>query len=305
MGSKNSKDILCIDIGGTSIKSAVINDSQLYNLNKNKTPKNYLDFLKLIKNLIKKESTEFNIKGVAISTPGIINKTKNRIDGVSAISYIHNKYFLSNLQKEINLPISVENDANCAGIAEISQKQKYKNIVVIVIGTGIGGCIFINRKILNGHNGFAGEFGLMNYGQKRNWGWYASPVAQFNFYNLKNKTNLTGSEIFKKAINNKKIVSKVVKDLVRYWALGIYNIATVLNPEIFIIAGGISENKIISTLIKTELQKLKKGIKAFNIKVENAKFSNNSNLIGAYLVYCKVNKFNLKDIGFLDDETKF
>lgn len=305
MDLKNKQDILCIDIGGTAIKSAVINNNKLYNLNKNKTPKNYLDFLQLIKYLIKKEFAKFNIKGVAISTPGIINKIKCKIDGVSAISYIHNKSFLNNLQKEINLPISVENDANCAGIAEIVQKEKYKNIVVIVIGTGIGGCIFLDRQILRGCNGFAGEFGLMNYGQKRNWGWYASPVAQFNFYNSKNKTKLTGQEIFKKAFNNKKLTSKVIKDLVKYWALGIYNIATVLNPEIFIIAGGISENKIISRLIEVELQKLKKYINNFSIKIKNAKFLSNSNLIGAYLVHCKIEKFNLKNIGFLEDKTKF
>lgn len=305
MDLKNSKDILCVDIGGTTIKSAVINNGQLYNLNKNKTPKNFLDFLKLIKKLIKNEFNKFDIKGVAISTPGIINKTKIRIDGVSAISYIHNKSFLINLQKEINLPISVENDANCAGIAEIVQKQKYRNIVVIVIGTGIGGCIFLDRKIIRGCNGFAGEFGLMNYGQKRNWGWYASPVAQCNFYNLKNKTKLTGQELFKKIISDKKITSKVVKDLIKYWALGIYNIAVVLNPEIFIISGGVSENKIISKLIMNELQKLKNKIKGFNIKVKNAKFLSNSNLIGAYWVYCKANQFDLKKICFLDNETEF
>lgn len=305
MDLKNSKDIFCIDIGGTTIKSAVVNNGQIYSLNKNKTPKNYLEFLELVKTLIKKESTKFNIKGVAISIPGIINKTKIRIDGVSAISYIHNKSFLRNLQKEINLPISVENDANCAGIAEIAQRQKYKNIVVIVIGTGIGGCIFLDRKILRGRDGFAGEFGLMNYGQKRNWGWYASPVAQCNFYNSKNKTKLTGQEIFKEKMNDKSTASKVVKDLIKYWTLGIYNIATVLNPEIFIIAGGVSENKIISKLITAELQKFKKNIKGFDIKVENAKFLSTSNLIGAYWVYCKTNEFNLKKIRFLDDENKF
>ena len=81
----------------------------------------------------------------------------------TALPYIHGPNIRELLQERTHLPVEIENDANCAGLAEgwIGAAKDVKDYLCIVIGTGIGGAIVLDKKIRHGKNRFAGEFGYM------------------------------------------------------------------------------------------------------------------------------------------------
>ena len=102
------------------------------------------------------------VDGVAISAPGAVDDKKGIIGGCSAVPYIHDFFIQKELETLFELPVSLENDVNCAALAEVFKgaAKDVDHALFIVIGTGIGGAIIQNRKLHKGRNLFGGEFGF-------------------------------------------------------------------------------------------------------------------------------------------------
>ncbi|WP_269077213.1 ROK family protein [Spiroplasma taiwanense] len=94
--------------------------------------------------------------------PGIINPKTGEVSGISAILEREKINFKFLIASKFNIPVFVENDANCAGIAEMiyGHGKNYQNAAFLIVGTGIGGTIFLNNKIFRGQNFLAGELGV-------------------------------------------------------------------------------------------------------------------------------------------------
>ncbi len=77
--------------------------------------------------------------------------------------YIHQRPIFDELEQHLGLPVTIENDANCAGIAEVELGvgREAQNIVFVVLGTGVGGALFVNRQLYKGSHLFGGEIGLL------------------------------------------------------------------------------------------------------------------------------------------------
>ncbi|MTN91112.1 ROK family protein, partial [Turicibacter sanguinis] len=156
------KSIVCFDIGGTNVKYAVLSiDKQILEKSYFKTNiHNGQDVLKEMCRVIEDYKMRYDIIGVTISSPGFVNtklgviESGNIIDGFNGLNI--KKYF----EEKYNLFVTVENDANCATIAEhiLGNGKGYDNVVCLTIGTGVGGGIIINNKIYNGNRFMAGEF---------------------------------------------------------------------------------------------------------------------------------------------------
>src|SRR5699024_11964455 len=88
--------------------------------------------------------------------------TRRSSDLISAIPYIHFTPIYDLFEKEFGLPVAIENDANCAGLCEVDRgaAKNGENIVFFVLGTGMGGSIFINRQLHKGSHMYCGEFGM-------------------------------------------------------------------------------------------------------------------------------------------------
>ena len=162
--------LISVDLGGTKILSALI-DSQNKIVSKVKIPTETKKGAKyLVKSVadsvgqILKENNlnESDIKAICMGVPGTVNPYNGEI-GIAPNLGIKDFNFKKALEKEISIPVLIENDVNLAGlgIKKFELGADEKNILVVFIGTGIGGALFFDGKLYRGSSFFAGEIGHM------------------------------------------------------------------------------------------------------------------------------------------------
>ena len=193
---------------------------------------------------------------------------------------------------KFGLPIAIDNDANCATIAEhkLGNGKGCKNLVCVTIGTGIGGGIIINNDIYHGSKFMAGEFGFMFInGTKREnpdhyiYSNYASTRALVEKANKRLHEEVDGKEIFERAkagdIACKEILDEFFDDL----SLGIYNLAYILNPDKILLGGAISQQECLIDEIKERMDRFEYSFsKSVNeyVDIDRCKFLNDAGLVG-------------------------
>lgn len=157
-----------IDIGGTSIKFGQYDSVTGVSFRTNaSTPKTLPEFYKLLQKKIVQLRAVGDITGVAISSPGMVDQITGIIRGASAVPYIHNFPIVAELNNRFELPVAIENDANCAALAEVhaGAARDVRDAVFIVLGTGVGGAVVLNRQVRHGQHLLGGEFGYMLHGE--------------------------------------------------------------------------------------------------------------------------------------------
>ena len=298
---------MVFDIGGTYIKYSVMNKAaeQLAS-GKAPTPEDGLEsFLEKISDISNDFKTSFAIKGIALSSPGAVNIKTGFIGGASAIPYIHGVCMTNLIKERTGLPVTIENDANCAALAEgwIGAAKETDYYICIVIGTGIGGSIVMNHSILRGANLHGGEFGymIMNDGTGLSgksdlqsiWSLTASTralVAKVEAEKSLPTGTLTGEEVFRLAELKDVAAQESLAQFYKNLAIGAYNLQYTLDPEKILIGGGISKRKEVIEGINAELALLKDDTSTLTIEVEACQFDNDANLIGALFHFLKVHE---------------
>lgn len=155
---------LGIDLGGTKIEAVLLaDDGQI--IERKRIPTKSSDGYDAIITRITNLSKELlplveNIDHIGICTPGAIEPTKGVLKNSNTICLI-GKPLQEDLEKQIGLSVFMENDANCFALSEASfgAAQGYNVVFGVIMGTGIGGGIVINKKIHSGPNNIAGEWG--------------------------------------------------------------------------------------------------------------------------------------------------
>lgn len=246
--------IIGIDIGGTTIK-ADLYDEFGTSLNHFKEIETIIDYdlgtnqiLNQVCDLIGEYILNYSIDGVGISTAGVVNANTGEIiyAGYTIPGYI-GVNFTSEIEKRFGLSTFVENDVNCAALGELwkGQAKDKKNVVMVTIGTGIGGSIIVNGQIVNGFNYTAGEVGYIPVGNS-DWQSKASTTALIHLYQKKSlKTNQTGRTFFTDLSSGDKIAKETFEIFVENLTKGLLTISYLLNPEILILGGGILAKKDI------------------------------------------------------------
>lgn len=157
-----------IDIGGTSIKYGMINANGVI-VTRDEMPAEAMEkggpgIMEKVKNIIAGYLEEYHPAGICVSTAGMVDFEKGEIFYAAPLipNYAGTK-IKAELEETFHIPCEVENDVNCAGLAEsISGAGKGHNICVcLTIGTGIGGCIVMDRKVFHGFSNSACEVGYM------------------------------------------------------------------------------------------------------------------------------------------------
>lgn len=280
---------LVFDMGGSSIKYGLLTkDGKIIENSSFKTPETLEKLYKKILE-IKKIYEKDGVSGVALSCPGAVNSEVGTIDGVSAIPYIHGPNIKEDLEKLLGLNVELENDANCAALAEVwlGEAKDNNDVVFIVIGTGVGGAIVKDKKIHKGKHLHAGEFGIMYFesepGVPGTWGTVSMGQLVIRL-SKKLGREVDGIEIFRLAEDEK---NEIVLDELDRWysnlAKGIFSIQYVYDPEKIVIGGGVSAKPEILIEIRKKIAEIMSHIDVARISpdVQVCKFSNNANLIGA------------------------
>lgn len=286
------KKYISFDVGGTKVKHGLlVENGTIISKGSYNTPCTNLDeFLKKMLETIKMYVKNNQVMGVAISLPGFINPHTGYSEQAGAVTALINQNLKSLIESKVPLPVEVENDGNCAAIAEkISGNAKNcTDFVCVTIGTGIGGGIFVNGKLLHGHSFRGGEFGFMiTQANGRDFGdiWHStgSTSALISSYKrlkgLSRHEQIKGETVFMEAAK-----SKSVKSLIDEWArdisYGIFNLAATLNPQKIVIGGGVAAQQELLTAIKKHLDKLP-WWNDIQIPVELSKYRNDAGMIGA------------------------
>lgn len=305
-----------VDIGGTSIKIGLVN-SKMEILKKTEIPteseKGYEYIQNRIINAIEEliGSTYQNITNIGIGVPGIGDNNFDYVYYCVNLGW-KNVPIGKDLKSYFSIPVYIENDATCAVIAEreLGVANGAQNIIMITLGTGVGGGIIINGKIFKGSHGVGSEIGHMiignnfydcSCGLNGCFETFVSATAIIKYTkklleetknnsilmnNIDNNLNkLTAKIIFDSAIEGDDIAKEAVNRFVKYLSLGIANLTNILDPDLFVIGGGISKvgDYLIKKIEKKYLQYvLHNYTKMPDIKI--AKMGNDAGIIGASLL---------------------
>lgn len=274
--------ILGIDVGGKSIKYGIVASSTVSQQRATATP----DTAEKIKDVINDIIKTYDADAVGIGIPGLVK------DGVILNApnlEIKNTEFLGLIKAKNAVLI---NDADAAMVAEaafgVARDTRYA--VLLTIGTGIGGAILIDGKLYRG-NGGAAEFGHMRIqGKNRcNCGLYgcfetlASATALEKKYFKYTNIDLSAKRIFEAADNGDPKAIKITREYIKILGKGILNIANILRPEKFILAGGISERKeLLTKPLETYVAEHNYGYSgAPSFDITTARFTSAAGIIGA------------------------
>lgn len=285
------KKYISIDIGGTFIKYGLINENgeilekQELVTEASKGGKQILEkTLKIVENY--KENHQ--VEGVAISSAGMVD-TKNGsiryaselIPGYTGIN------FKDPIKEKFDLPCYVENDVNCAGLAEYkSGAGKSSEIALILtIGTGIGGCAIINGEVYHGISGSAMEIGYMNMQNSTFETLASAKTLVEKVADLKNENveDWNGKKIFDLAKSGDEICIKAIDEMCEVLARGIANIVYVLNPDTIILGGGImAQEEYLYEKIDNNLEKYLQKPLYDAISLKFASNQNAAGMLGAF-----------------------
>lgn len=292
---------LVLDIGGTSIKYALM-DQKAVILKKGKEKTNNIsskeDFLDLIYSIYIQYK---QVSGIALSVPGVVDTKNGIVEMIASYPFLKNVCLVDEVSKKCDgLKVTLENDARCAGLAEIwiGNASHVNDAVVIVFGTGIGSTVIKNRKIHQGFNKLSGEISTLithyNYVTKELLTW--SDIASVKSLCQKVEKlkrlkvgSVTGEMIFEWESQGDIIVKEILNEFYFDIAVQLYNIQYVYDPEVILIGGGISiQTRVLDGIKKAldQINQLKPQIVKVNINV--CKFYNDANLIGA--LYYFLNK---------------
>ena len=300
---------LSFDVGGTNIKYSLIDtNGNILKSGKYTTITNREEFLNKIEDIVKENSEK--IEGLAFSMPGVIDVDKGHMITGGALYELYDYNFKEELEKRIKIPVEIENDVNCVALAEkwLGNAKENKNFICLTIGTGVGGALFINDKIVRGAKYSAGEFGFMITARLKNTAdstlsmrgsvrgglikSYAKKVNQ-------NWEELDGKKIFEYAENGDKIAIETINEFYTNIAYSIFNLIVSLNPEKILVGGEISVRTDFIEKIKEKLEEIKSEIVDLkNLEfpvIERCKFLNDSGKIGALYNFKLMQKNRMED----------
>ena len=296
---------ICIDIGGTSIKYGVLSEKGEIFIDGTVSTKvtekeNFIlsDVKKLVRNILD-EYRNYEIKGICVSTAGVVNPEKGEIAyaGPTIPKYTGTK-IKEELEKEFSISCEVENDVNCAGLGEYwkGAGKGSKSMVCLTIGTGIGGSVILDGKLLNGIGYTAGEIGYMDVN-----GSYIQNIASSKYLVEKVQKEkeekegitdaITGVDIFELAKKGDEICIAGINEIISNLAVGVRNIIYLLNPEVIVIGGGITAQKeYLEEKIRKEVNDGMISDMFRKTRIELAQQGNQAGLLGALYNFLNKNK---------------
>ena len=284
------KKALAIDVGGTKIYSAIIDENGkiISDIEKNPTPKSFNEIKSLFEKIIAKHEKDVDV--IAFSTCGAVNNENNHILG--STGNIAKGYPDMQFKDLSSKPVFVENDANCAAWAEykIGASKGSKVSVMLTLGTGVGGGIIINNQLLKGQNGAAGEMHFKMYSDKRRkctcGGWdcfeiYASGKGlKITAEEISQNPDITTYDVIEGVQNNDNQMIEIFDKWQNDITNGIIGLSNIFDPDCVVLSGSMAQF--------VDTQKIQdnanKEIITTPIEVKKATADNYSGMIGAALL---------------------
>lgn len=284
---------LTLDVGGSAIKYALIQeDLKIIEKSSVLTPMDTLEnFVETIGQIYDEYASQ--ISGMAISMPGIIDPEAGYSYTGGALRYIEKLETVKILRQRCPIRITIGNDAKCAANAEIGfgNLQDIQDGAVVILGTGIGGCLIKDHQVHTGRHFSAGEFSFIKTNAKDpvswDWAWSTRNGIQGLLERvqeqLETDKKYTGIEIFEMANQGDEKVIAGINQFALETALQIFNVHIIFDCEKVAIGGGISAQPLLIELIQKNLDTIfdNLGFEVARPEIVPCRFRNDANLIGA------------------------
>lgn len=307
----NMKHILATDIGGTTCKMGVFTP-ELELLHKweiqTDTSDEGVRILENIHQSFRSEgySPEDTI-GVGLGVPGPVDFNTGILNGAINLNWMHRKPIAAEFESLSSMKAIVDNDANVAALGEQFKGagMGHKDVVMVTLGTGVGGGVVSNSLLIHGHGGAAGEIGHLlvdydqrfqcNCGKKGCLETVASATGMKNlamFYHHEHKGTRLDMAIENGTVSAKMVVEaaqegdalglRVIDEVAQYIAIALSHISAVTNPKYFIIGGGVSRaGRILTERIEAHYRPITFPPAYENTEIVMAELGNDAGIYGA------------------------
>jgi len=259
--------VIGVDLGGTNLRTALLSvDGDI--LDKRKEPTHAADGWKkvvgrLVNNINQQraiaEQRGMHVVAVGVGAPGIIQMDKGIVVKSPNFPDWNNLPLRDELEKALHVPVIIENDANAAALGEqwLGAGCGIDSMILLTLGTGVGGGIVLNNKIWQGADGMAGEVGHMTLipdGRQCGCGntgcleMYASARGIVQSY--REASGMTGAAqdsavtsqmVYQGARNGDPVSLRVMKEMGRLLGIGIANLINIFNPQMIVLGGGVKD----------------------------------------------------------------
>ncbi len=301
IGEKDMSRYFVLDMGGTFVKYALMDENAAF-LEQGKFPSVLRDTEKLL-DAIEETAKKYTFEGVAVSMPGRIDTEKGIAHTSGSFQFAPDLPFGEMLESRLHVPVTLGNDGKCAAMAEVEDGalKDVNSGAVIVLGTGIGGGVVLNRKVWMGASGGAGEFSwtIMDFRRFADtsfsretamgliWGGDTSAPGLIRRYALKkgkDPSEFTGISFFEAYDAGDQDAAEALEDLGRSAVAGIYAVQSILDLECYAIGGGISARKeVTETIARCMDEKYAEFpyVPFCKPRIVQCRYGNDANLIGA------------------------
>ncbi|MGT2965020.1 ROK family protein [Streptococcus acidominimus] len=285
------KRYVAIDIGGTNIKYGLIDETdQLLESHEMPTEahKGGPAILQKVAGIVSDYLEESSLAGICLSSAGMVDPDKGEIfyAGPQIPNYAGTQ-FKKDLEARFGIPCEIENDVNCAGLAEvISGSGKGAQVAVcLTVGTGIGGCLLVDAQVFHGFSNSACEVGYLHLPEGA-FQDLASTTALVRYVAEAHGDDVAdwnGRRIFQEMERGNLLCQQGLDRMVHHLAKGIANICYVVNPEVVILGGGImGQEAILKPKIEAALKDNLVPSIADKTKIAFAQHQNTAGMLGAY-----------------------
>ena len=248
------------DVGATKIESVVLDREGTEHFRERRDcPKNYNEIIKLIKNTsIELEKKISQTLQVGVCHPGVHSPQSGLVKNAPNCIWIEKKPFQKDLHEALGREVFCENDGNCFALSEAidGSGKNYKIVYGIILGSGAGGGLVIDKQIVSGPNGIAGEWGhnQLPYmaAKKENLETsnlreseiesFISGIGLAKKYNKKYKTNLKTKDIFQLNSRHDIDAEKFIDQFKINLAMSLATIINIMDPDAFVFGGGVSNS---------------------------------------------------------------
>ena len=292
--------ILCLDIGGTAVKMGLCDRQGVIHARKEASVC-FDQYRTPILETVLREAELFlaeqqcDVEGAGISATGQIDDKRGIVIGTNGrIPHWEGSHLAEEVSARFHVPAFALNDANAAALGEsfAGRAKGVENVIMLTLGTGVGGGIILGGKLYSGSLGIAGELGHFTLyadgmtctcGKKGCFECYASTTALIARAKEKaGSEDLNGKEIFRRAQAGDRAMLSVLDAWIDDIVHGITGLVHIFNPDMVLIGGGVSVQEQL--LMQPLRERVKAGVMprfAEHLSIERATLGNDAGMIGA------------------------
>ncbi len=303
--------VIGVDLGGTNMRTALLSPDGLI-LDRHKVSTRAAEGWKqvvarLVENIVRYQKIAIGkgltVAAAGVGAPGVIQMDSGIVVKSPNFPDWNNLPLKEVLEKALNVPVFIENDANAAALGErwLGAGRDINSMILLTLGTGVGGGIVLNKQIWQGADGMAGEIGHMTLipdGRQCGCGntgcleMYASARGIVQSYReavnssgIAMVAELSSEQIYQAARDGETVACKVMKDMGRMLGIGIASLINIFNPQMIVLGGGVKDAwQLFINATQEEVMRRAFKVPAERTKIVPSLLGDDAGMVGAAAV---------------------